>query len=225
MRQVMLPAAMLAIMFSVLSAGVAASQDAPADLPAAPDPSDCGVTSTVEELLARVGASPVPATPDTTPAATPETAAATADGAPFELPEGQTADPATVAAVTATMWEAVACTNAGDFLAGFALLSDRFAREILGEEPLTEDDVQQLAASPEALPEERRATLHAVRDVRVLPDGRVGALVESEYPDEPPAGVEVDYFYFAEEGGRYLIDGVVENLEGEFPPTSEPAAA
>jgi hypothetical protein len=223
-RQVMLPAAMLAIVFSVLLAGVAGSQDAPAGLPAAPDPSDCGVTSTVEELLARVDASPVPATPDTTPAATPETAA-TAGGAPFELPEGETADAATVAAVTATMWEALACANAGDSLAGFALLSDRFTREILGEESLTEDDVQQFAASPEALPEELHATLHAVRDVRVLPDGRVGALVESEYPDEPPAGVEVDFFYFAEEGGRFLIDGVVENLEGQFPPTSAPAAA
>jgi hypothetical protein len=71
------------------------------------------------------------------------------------------------------------------------------------------------------------ASLIAIHDVVVLPDGRVGALVEAIFPDEAP-GIQVDDFYFAEQDGRWLVDGIVEDLDGQYPPETEvatPAAA
>jgi hypothetical protein len=71
------------------------------------------------------------------------------------------------------------------------------------------------------VPKELYGSLLAVRDVRVLPDGRVGALVETDFPGEPPEGAEVDFFLFVQEDGSWLIDDLVEDLEDRYPPVSE----
>jgi hypothetical protein len=58
-----------------------------------------------------------------------------------------------------------------------------------------------------------------VREARVLEDGRVGALVETIFPDEAP-GPQVDFIIFVQEDGRWLLDEIIEDLETQYPPTA-----
>ena len=56
--------------------------------------------------------------------------------------------------------------------------------------------------------------LVGVREARVLPDGRVGALVDDHDPTEPGAPpVSTDFVIFAREGDRYVMDQVIAGLE------------
>jgi hypothetical protein len=68
------------------------------------------------------------------------------------------------------------------------------------------------------VPRQLYGSLVGVRDVHVLPDGRVWALVETDFPAEPPEGVEVDFLVFLQRDGRWYIDDLVEDLESEYPP-------
>jgi hypothetical protein len=192
-------------------------------LPVTPDPSECTVQEpTFQDLLDRIGATPVPAgmatgTEEPLPAASP---------AAFTLPPGTPADAATVAAITALMREVVACLNTGHYLTLFYFVSDSLLRQFEDEDPITEADVAAFSGTPEALDASQYATLVAVRQVVVLPDGRVGALVDTIFPDEQP-GVQTEYFAFVQEDGQWRIDEVVEDLEGQYPPEpmGTPAAA
>src|SRR5215210_4184731 len=94
--------------------GIVAAQDgtpaaSPVALPVNPDPAACTVEPlTVDELLTRMGDTPLPATPGSMGAGgTPLPAA------PFALPAGEPADPATVTAITTTLYDAFACRNTG----------------------------------------------------------------------------------------------------------------
>ena len=184
-------------------------------LPVTPDPADCTAEPvTIEELLGLIGATPIPGTPS------PEMyEERVATPAAFTLPEGEPADEETVAAVTASLYEALACLNTGNFLIGFAFFSDDFQRRDLQEFPITEADVAFLEATPQALPADMHASLLAVREARVLEDGRVGALVETIFPDEAP-GPQVDFIFFVQEDGRWLLDEIIEDLETQYPPTA-----
>lgn len=205
------------VLFALLTLGVgnsAAAQDTTA-LPVTPDPAECTAEPvTLDELLALTGATPIPGTPsggmEEETAATPEA---------FALPEGEPADDETVAAVTDTLRETLACINTGNFLTSYAFFSDDFKRRDLEEFPITEADVPFFAATPEALPAEMHASLLAVREARVLEDGRVGALVETIFPDEAP-GPQVDFIIFVQEDGRWLLDEIIEDLEAQYPPTA-----
>src|SRR5215211_5818658 len=83
------------------------------------------------------------------------------DAAPYTRPDGTPADEATVAGVTATARELVACINAGDL--DLPLQPDA---DLLTPDPSIND---QLA-------------LGGIEDVLVLPDGRVSALVHVSSP-------------------------------------------
>ena len=210
------PSMLTALVFSTLltlsvSHSIAAQDTT--SLPVTPDPTECTAEPvTVEELLALAGATPVPGTPG----ANMEETAAT-PGA-VTLPAGEPADEETVAAVTASLREALACLNTGNFLTAFAFFSDDFQRRDLQELPITEADVAFLEATPEALPAELHASLLAVREARALEDGRVGALVETIFPEEGPEP-QVDFIIFVQEEGRWLIDEIIEDLEAQYPPT------
>ena len=185
----------------------AAAQD---QLPVAPDPSECTAEITFEELQAITG---------TPPAGRPVPSDTTRKSGVFEVPPGEPADEATVAAVTATTRQLFACANGGDFVGLLGIVSDDFLRELSGGAALTEDDRVNFDAVATPMPEEDFLVLYLLRDVRVLPDGRVGALVEADDTTVDPA-VEVDFYYFVEQDGVYLIDGAVENLEDDIPPLS-----
>ncbi|MBW3631433.1 MAG: hypothetical protein KY456_00255 [Chloroflexi bacterium] len=204
----------LSALLALGAANPTAAQDS-TSLPVTPDPAECTAEPvTIDELLSLTGATPIPGTPS---AGTEGETAAT-PGA-FALPEGEPADEETVTAVTASLREALACLNTGNFLTAFAFFSEDFQRRDLEEFPITEADVAFFEATPEPLPAEFHASLLAVREARVLEDGRVGALVETIFPDEAP-GPQVDFIIFVQEDGRWLLDEIIEDLEAQYPPTA-----
>jgi hypothetical protein len=184
-------------------------------LPLTPDPSMCTAEPlTVDELLERMGGAPMPATPGSMGAGgTPPPAP------PFTLPEGKSADPETVAALTITMVEHLACQHTGNWLAVFTTYTDDFLRQLRADAIITAQDIASWReATPEPVAAEEYTTFLGVREARLLADGRVGALVDADFKDEE--GVETDFLYFEHHDGRWLIDEVVFALEEQYPPAT-----
>ena len=182
----------------LLSTGTEAT--AQVSTPEVPDPALCRTEPRPQaELLPLLSGTPAAA-----PAATDLPASVTAEA---QLPSGTPADAATVAAITATARELIACNNAGDFGRVFAFYTDEFIRRAFGGDPTAREQVPALLATPAApLPPEARTTLLAVRDVRVLADGRVGAIME----DVDPRQKVTVFLIFAQVGDRWLVDGQID---------------
>jgi hypothetical protein len=147
-------------------------------------------------------------------ASTPGAAAATAvpigeaEASPtaFVPPDGAAADEATVVEVTATVREALACRNAGDFGRAYALFSDRMMRQLFGgEETIDPEIAAALDGSPHRVPRGERLALISVSDVRQRGDGSIGAVVETQ----GESGTYRDYLSFVKVNDRWLIDSVV----------------
>jgi steroid delta-isomerase-like uncharacterized protein len=117
------------------------------------------------------------------------------------VPTGQPADAETVAGVTATVRELLACFNAGDIGRAAALHTEAFLRRQLAAIP-PEAFLAIMTAPPS--PPREQAVLHGVRDVRVLPDGRAGAF--ADIYDPVVGGDATFYFTFAKVGDRWLSD-------------------
>jgi hypothetical protein len=191
---------------------VARAQDAtpvasPAANALAPAPEDCKVEPISPERLTLLMATPVPAVAaEASPVGSPT---------PFAMPEGQKADEATVATITTAVHEYFACVNAGDYARALALFSDRALREFFASALTGGTTAQQiLDALPPAkpLPEDQRTLIYGIDDVRVLPDGRVAALVIGDDLSKPnPPGPAL--IYFVQVDGRWLIDGFVRTEE------------
>jgi hypothetical protein len=128
------------------------------------------------------------------------------------MPDGEPADVVTVAAITATLHEALACLNANDILRFTALFTDEMVLVLFASDPLPAEALPFLAATPEASPPELWLGYLGVRDARVLPDGRVAALGDSWDPTEPPYGRGTDFAIFRQVGDRWLIDSLIENV-------------
>jgi hypothetical protein len=201
--------AVIAMLLTV-HAQVAAQDATPIALPVTPDPAAYLVEPrTIDDLYDLLG-TPVPVSAEEEPSQSIPASGPTE----VSLPAGEPADSATVTAITTTIVEAYACFNAGDYLAAFALYSDDALLRFTEQGPFTEDIAAFFLATPEAFPEDFRSSVVAVRDVRVLPDGRVGALVDTNDPTSPPEGTDVDFVVFVEQEGRYLIDEEITDLEG-----------
>ncbi|HEX5498074.1 MAG TPA: hypothetical protein VFX03_02565, partial [Thermomicrobiales bacterium] len=137
-------------------------------------------------------------------------------GAPTPLasPEaGTPADAATIQAVTATMQQLVACSNAGEILRRLALYSDARVEQAYPNGPTPA--LQVMAATPIPVSELERVALLDVRDVRQLADGRVGATVVLDNPALHTHGLatpgvnsqqDVAHLTFVKQDGRWLID-------------------
>ena len=124
------------------------------------------------------------------------------------FPEGEPADTATIALVTETAREVVACSNAGDYLAQMALFTDEGVQFFGPEESdATEEDIRSFFADTpvEPLPEDEREVFPGLTDVQVLEDGRIGAIFGASAND--PGAV---YVIFVEVDGRFLIDSAIE---------------
>jgi len=173
------------------------------------DPAQCQVEPrTVEDIQQLTGGSAAAAE------ATPDAAAAAAQ-------EGESADEATVQAVTATYRELVACLNAGQSLRVYALYTDDYVRRNLAESGRT---VEQLQATP-AADQQPGTALVSVTDVRKLQDNRVAARVVTADPAaEGPVAIDA---ILVQEGDRYLIDDetVVDVQEQGTPQAADAAAA
>jgi hypothetical protein len=166
-----------------------------------PSPEECTVEPISLERLAQLVATPVPE-----PVASPE-----ASPTPFAMPEGRPADNATVAAITATIREYIACINAGDLARVLALYSDRAIVELLGLPAGGEATAQEILDSlgtPQVVPDDQRTVLIRIDEVLVLPDGRVAALIlgDDRANPRPPGPALV---YFVEIEGRWMIDGFI----------------
>ena len=132
------------------------------------------------------------------------------------VPLGEPADAETVAAVTATIREAYACTNAGDFGRFAVLLSDAaLGRQIGSVEDVTLEIVQSALAEIDPRSAADRQRLLAVTDVSVMDDGRVAAFVVDDDPTEPPEGPETEVLIFVEERGRWVVDGILDFTDDE----------
>jgi hypothetical protein len=165
----------------------------------------------VDELI------PLWFTPDGSPAATP------VGSQPFEseadLPQGTPADEATVAAINATIQEIFACFDAGQYARGFALMTDhaisQFGPDVTNPDEDTPAEVRallerQIAGTPVAGEiSEEPTVISEARDARVLSDGRVGAIFESQ-------GDQV-FAIFVKSGDRWLLDDFIDIIEQGTP--------
>jgi hypothetical protein len=191
------PAVVLALSLcqaSVLAQGTPAAAD-----PNVPAPDECQIAlpETIE----------FPADSMRPVAATPRPIITEAE-TPFAPPAGEPADEETVAAITATVRESIACRNAGDFARMLVFLTPNMLAELYGSPATVDPEVLQgIQEGPRALPEPRRLRLDAIESIVMVPDGRVGAVVETSTPRREFR----DYLFFVldAESGRWLIDGSV----------------
>lgn len=164
-----------------------------------PDPAECTVAPrTIDDLKRYI--------------ATPTAADATPDPATFQVPDGEPANDAQIAGVTATVNEVNACANANAFLRMFALYSDGYLARSIPAEDLNPDALVYLA-TPIAPQEPNVRFSYDVRDIVVLDDGRIGALVTTFSP-YGGGSYSTAWMAFIEQDGRYLVDDIV-NLPGD----------
>ena len=200
----MRPTHCLAVVFAVcllagLSRGALTQEATPAGDFVTPDPSECRIEPrTIESVIVLTG-TPVP-----TPPAIPS------------LEGGEPASAAVAAGVTAVARESVACFNAGDFLRQFAFYTDAAILAIMPPGLTAEDLTDFLGTPPQPLPEEGRESV-AVRDVMVLPGGRVTAYFLMRNPE----GTFTTFVTLEERGDGYVITSDID-FAAEF---TTPAAA
>jgi hypothetical protein len=181
-------------------------------------PTPCTVQPRTEaEVAAIVAATPTPGIDD----------GLDPDGwapSPADLPRGESADPETVAAVTAAAREFAGCINAADVPRWLALMTDRSLPEVVGPDGVTAMFEATATPSPVEIvgPEIARVR---VSNVRVLPDGRVGAVVVwgvTHNPDPKPSN-EANFHIFQRVGDRWLLDeeisGYVQGERGAASPS------
>lgn len=212
------------ILFAVLMVmGLGVRVSAQEATPNSPDAELCDVEiRPIEELRAIIG-EPAPE------GAGEATSVVQATPEAFVLPEGTPADDATATAIVAAVEELTACYNAGNFLAGFSLLTDDFIRAQVPLSVFDEDFIAVMEGTPVALLEEEQTTILGVRETIVLADGRVAILFDYNSPtpqEEGINGVETDLFIFENVDGAWLLDESVENVEGTHGPdaVATPAA-
>jgi hypothetical protein len=174
--------------------GVGAQVGTPTANPDVVTPAECTVTPrSADELRAlfrEVAATPIPTAPEASPT-------------PAVAPTGAPADAQTVAAISATWRQYLACLSAGDQARMFALFSDDMVRRQFVVDiafGVTEDALFAfLAATPVPLPPDQLVPFVPFAEARVLGDGRVAVVGSGEQG-------RGDVRIFVKEGGRWLID-------------------
>ena len=132
------------------------------------------------------------------------------------LPPGETADPATEAAITAVVRQLEACINAGDELRVMSLSSDILFQQM----PKSDEIVAELTAlasrTPSPAPEGKRQVLIGPWHVQELADGRVLAAVLFTIENEPlPDPIHTKAIYFVQQNEQWLIQEMNEVLPAE----------
>ncbi len=175
------------------------------DTASAADPASCTVAPiTMDQLSALAGNG---ATPN--------------DSAIAVASDG-TVDDGTVTAVTATINELMACTNAVDTMRRLALFTEDYLGEVFAS-GISPEFAVSAEQAPVPRPEGERIALVEIRDIELLDDGRVVATVETvddlnqDHLHPEPAGDSsgeaatptVAQLVFAPSGDRWLIDDII----------------
>lgn len=141
---------------------------------------------------------------------------------PIALPKGTPVDAATRTEIERTLREVIACAKAGDVARLLALYSDEAVRRYV----LAGASVPIVPGQPPSGTGQRPATPPAtadltpvVQEARLLPDGRVAALVTSVAP-----GSRAQVVVFVKKGARWVIDEVHELATPEGTPEATPSA-
>ncbi len=216
-------ASVIASLSIMATLGGSFAQDATPTSDISPNPEDCVIANprTVADLQAIYG------TPAPAGAGEATSLAVMATPEVTELPTGTPADAATVAAVEEWVHVNFACVNAGNYLAGLSMVTEDMIRSSVGEDVYDEDLIAALEASPVPLPEDQQTDLIGVRNVIVLEDGRVGALIDYQAHSGQTEGIngkETDFFIFKQVDGVWLLDDVYQNMEGLYGSDATPAA-
>lgn len=216
-----LPATVVAL-FSLLVVGspeARAQEGTPAAGRNGPTAAECSVAPrSADELRAlfrEVAATPVIDSSELAASPTPASAST-----------GDPADEQTVAEVSATWRQFIACITAGDQARMFALFSDNMVRRQFVVDiafGVTENALFEfLAATPVPLPPDQSVPIPPFDDVRVLSDGRVAVVG----PGEQGRG---DVRIFVKEGDRWLLDAWFDLTSSGTPaagmPITEPTPA
>jgi hypothetical protein len=139
-----------------------------------------------------------------------------------DLPKGEPADEQTAAAVSATLHEVFACFDAGQYARAFALTTDnatmQFGPDLSDPSEDSPEEVVahlegQIAGTPIAGEETGQQTfISEPREARVLDDGRVGAIFESNG--------ETIFALFEQRGDWWLLDDFIFVMGPGATPTS-----
>jgi uncharacterized membrane protein len=115
------------------------------------------------------------------------------------------ASPETLGTVTLVAREVTAAFNAGLPMRAFSYFTDDYFRR---QVKLSPDEIEALRAPGRPLAPYEQETIVTVRDVRVLKDGRVSAILVSRFP---ALGETRRIFVFLRENGRWQVDAVIED--------------
>lgn len=206
--------AFVVAVFSLLVAGApgaGAQEGTPAASLDVPSAAECTVEPRAEDelraLFREAAATPILDSPETSPT-------------PAVPPPGDPADAQTVAEISATWRQFVACITAGDQARMFALFSDDMVRRQFVVDiafGVTEEALFAfLSATPVPIPPDHSAPVLPFTDARVLPDGRVAVV-------GPGEGGRGDVRIFVKEDGRWLIDDWFELTKSGTPAAGTPA--
>jgi len=186
------------------------SANAPVDPNAAPDPALCTIAPKSPENFRTPNATPAPAN---------------AVGPDFAWPQGGAASQPEIESITATVREFYACANASDYERQIAFYADRFIAPqfaaLDGAGWQSTLDYADATRTPVAALD--RESIAAIRDVRKLSDGRIGAYVAALNPVNHPHQINA-VVILIEESGRWLIDEVHEDPNNIFQPTATAGA-
>lgn len=127
---------------------------------------------------------------------------------PPPLPAGPPPSSEVGVAITNVWNELYACTNAGDIRRQAALFTPQEFRRWYGGGDTAR--LATLVANPTPLPSNQRRVPPPLTDMRLLPDGRVGALIDLTAVGLPaaPENKDNNYVIFAPSGGGWLIDDI-----------------
>jgi hypothetical protein len=128
-----------------------------------------------------------------------------------ELPTGVPADTGTVNAITDVIVEATACARDNDLLRLLALYTDAYVVTLGADQPTLIENLEATPVSNQPV----NSDLHVatIQDVLLLDDGRVSAIVTLGGVEDPhPAPGRTILMIFANENGRWLVDGQYERV-------------
>ncbi len=133
------------------------------------------------------------------------------EASPTALPPGDPLDAESLAAITATARQVIACENAGEPWRALALYSDRFLSQYFSEPGVFTPERYAMLATPRPVaPADQQIALVAVADGRLLADGRAGATVTVNDPSSTEGGDTASFLFFTEQDGQWLVDSAVE---------------